>query len=127
MAVPPINDEDKPLDPAVERVRRRLLRFMIINLGILFAAFAVVIGAFVYKSASLAPKAARDQGRAAALPHGPEIAATITLPAGAKLVSQSLSGDRALLEVELPDGQRSLLFYDLASGQAIGRYAIEAR
>src|SRR5690606_36892585 len=37
------DDEEKPLDPAVERVRRRLLRFMVINLTLLFVVFLVVL------------------------------------------------------------------------------------
>ncbi|TIT86625.1 MAG: fimbrial protein, partial [Mesorhizobium sp.] len=36
-------DEEKPLDPAAEKVRRKLIRFMIVNLGLLFLALMVVI------------------------------------------------------------------------------------
>ena len=51
MALPPFDDdEDKPLDPAVEQVRRKLVRFVAINLGLLFIALMAVVGALVYKS-----------------------------------------------------------------------------
>src|SRR5690606_16507642 len=43
-------DEEKPLDPAAENVRRKMLRFMFINLGILFLALMAVMIALVYKS-----------------------------------------------------------------------------
>jgi hypothetical protein len=118
-------DDDKPLDPAVERVRRRLIRFMVINLGILFVAFAVVLGAIVYKL-SFAPKRVADQAPAVRVPNGDApISAGIPLPAGAKLLSSSLSGGRALLDVELPDKSRTLIFYDLEAGRIIGSYALK--
>jgi hypothetical protein len=41
--------EDKPLDPAVDRVRRKLVRFMAINLGLLFLALMAVVLAIVYR------------------------------------------------------------------------------
>ena len=51
MARPIAEEEDeKPLDPAAENVRRKLVRFMIINLGLLFLALMVVIGELVYKA-----------------------------------------------------------------------------
>ena len=53
--------EDKPLDPAVERVRRKLVRFMAINLGLLFAALMAVVAAVVYK-AGQTPAPARRTG-----------------------------------------------------------------
>ena len=118
-------DEEKPLDPAVERVRRRLIRFMAINLGILFIAFAIVLGAIVYKL-SFAHKENADQAQNAQLPTGGEpISADIPLPTGAKLISTSLSGSAALLEIALPDASRMLIYYDLAKGHVIGRYALK--
>lgn len=118
-------DDDKPLDPAVERVRRRLIRFMVINLGILFVAFALVLGAIIYKL-SFAPKKTADQVRSVEVPNGESpIKAAIPLPAGAKLLSSSLSGGRALLDVELADKSRTLIFYDLESGRVIGSYALK--
>lgn len=127
MAAPQLNDDEKPLDPAVERVRRKLLRFMIINLVILFVAFAVVIGAFVYKS-SLAPKRPAEQEAQARPPSGADaVTGTIAIPAGARIVSQTLSGKEALFSLELADGSRSFLLYDLEAGRSIGTYAVKAQ
>ena len=51
MAAPHDDDEDeKPLDPAVENVRRKLVRFIVINLGILFVALMAVVLALVYRA-----------------------------------------------------------------------------
>ena len=126
MAAPRTSDDDKPLDPSVERVRRKLLRFMIVNLAILFIAFALVIGAFIYKS-SLAPKRAVEQETQIRPPSGADaVAGTIAIPAGARIVSQTLSGKEVLLGLELADGSRSFLLYDLQAARTLGTYAVKA-
>ena len=48
-------EEEKPLDPDIEKVRRKMIRFMGINLGLLFLALMVVVAALVYKSRKAAP------------------------------------------------------------------------
>jgi len=128
MAAPRVNDDDKPLDPSVERVRRKLLRFMIVNLAILFIAFALVIGAFIYKSTSLAPKRpAGQEARVQPSPGAEAVAGTIAIPAGARIVSQTLSGEEVLLGLELADGSRSFLLYDLKAARTLGTYAVKAQ
>ena len=58
----PVDDDDereKPLDPAVERVRGKLIRFMLVNLGLLFVALMAVAIAIVYRTGNRqAPPAA---------------------------------------------------------------------
>lgn len=120
MARPALDDEDeKPLDPAVERVRRKLVRFVAINLGLLFVALMAVVAAVVYKSRTEAPEAA-IQGP------GGVAQGDIPLPSGGRIVSQSLSGNRLALEVELSGGGRAILVYDLAEARIVGRYAVTA-
>jgi hypothetical protein len=126
MAQSPDDEDEKPLDPAVERVRRRVLRFMAINMAVLFVALMAVAIAIVYRLGS------RDEG-------GPPAAATeipgqavvaeglIELPAEARIVSQSLSGDRLSIQVVLPAGERQFLIYDLGAGAVVSRIAVETR
>ncbi len=92
--------EDKPLDPAVESVRRKLVRFMAVNLGLLFLALMVV---------------------------GAAQTGDIVLPVGARIVSQSLSGSRIAIDAELADGGREIFVYDMAAQRIIGRYAVRNR
>ena len=128
MAAPQSNDDEKPLDPEVERVRRKLLRFMIINLAILFIAFAAVIGGFIYKSSSLAPKRTAEQEALSRAPSGADaVAGTISIPAGARIISQTLAGKEVLLGLELADGSRSFLLYDLGTGRTLGTYAVKPK
>lgn len=115
-------DEDKPLDPAVEQVRRKMVRFFIVNIGLLMVALMAVLGAIVYKG-FLQPKA---PVAAPGAPSGPEAALSgqIIVPAGARVVSQSLSGERLSLEIETAGGGRLIQIHDAATGTLIARHEI---
>jgi hypothetical protein len=129
MPAPAFDDEDeKPLDPAVENVRRKLLRFVVINLAILFTAVIVVIGAVVYRGWSERPAAPVVQGGDLPMPPGVLPASgRIALPAGARVVSQSISGHRLSLLADLAEGGRAVFIYDLATSQVIARHDIVAQ
>lgn len=127
MTRPEAEDEDeKPLDPSIEKVRRKMVRFMGINLGILFLALMVVIAALVYKSRTSAPQVAAPAGDIQ-LPAGQPAEADIVLPVGARIVSQSISGDRISIDAELAGGERMLFVYDIAGQRLVGRFAIRNR
>jgi len=122
MARPVLDDEeDKPLDPAVEKVRRKLVRFVAINLGLLFIALMAVVAAIVYKSRTAPPPA-----EVVAQTPSPEGVAEgqVALPAGARIVSQSLSGDRLALQLDLADGSRAIYLYDTAERRIVAKFAI---
>ncbi len=42
-------EEEKPLDPAAEKLRRKMLRLMVISLGSMFIGIFAVLFAIVYK------------------------------------------------------------------------------
>jgi hypothetical protein len=127
MARPAIDDEeDKPLDPAVEKVRRKLVRFVAINLGLLFVALIAVAIAIVYKSRSEAP-ATPPVASDIPVPPGAALEGEIPLPVGSRIVSQSLSGSRLSLDVEAAGGGRTIILYDLAERRIIGRFAVVER
>jgi hypothetical protein len=109
------DDEEKPLDPAAERVRRKLIRFMAINLGLLFTAVIVVLAAVVYRSAQTPPAS------------GPLVQAEIALPAGSKMIGHGYSDGKISLDVELADGSRAIFLYDTAAQKIVGRYAVTAK
>lgn len=125
MAQPAFDDEEeeKPLDPAVEKVRRKLVRFVAINLGILFLALMAVVAALVYKSLSVTPRQPADPAIEVPSPEG-VAEGLIALPAGARIVSQSLSGNRVSLLLDMPDGTRAIYIYDLHAKRLVGRFAV---
>jgi hypothetical protein len=114
---------EKPLDPHVENVRRKLIRFMGVNLGLLFLALMVVIVALVYKSRS-AKAPAPSLASEIPVHAGEQLAGDIVLPVGAKIVSQSLSGNRLSIDAELVDGARTIFVYDIAERRMIGHFSI---
>lgn len=123
MARPTPDDDEPPLDPGLEKVRRKLVRFIAINLGLLFLALMVVIVALVYKSRSA--KAPAPSLTSEIPVHGDEqLTGDIVLPVGAKVVSQSLSGNRLSIDAELADGTRAIFIYDVAERRMIGRFSI---
>jgi hypothetical protein len=120
-------DEEKPLDPGVEKVRKKLVRFVAINLGLLFIALMAVVAALVYKSRTASAPQVAAPASDIPVPAGNVLEADIALPAGAKIISQSLSGNRIALDVELPGGGRAIHIYDIAERRIIGRFAITAK
>ena len=118
-------EEDKPLDPNVEKVRRKMVRFMAINLGLLFLALMVVVAALVYKSRTAAPPTPASGDIQA--PPGEPATGDIVLPPGSRVVSQSLSGNRISIDAELADGSRSIFVYDIGEKRLVGRFAVRNR
>lgn len=115
------DEDDKPLDPAAERVRRRLIRFMVINLGILFVAVMAVLGAIVYKANVLGENGETAAPAAAGTPLSD---GAIALPAGARVVSHALSGDRLAIRAGFEDGSQAIFIYDMARQSMVARFDI---
>ncbi len=122
--VRPEEQEDEPqeaLDPAAERVRRKLVRFMAINLAILFAAVMAVVLAFVYKSLRSQPTPVAEE---TILLPGDAATGTLDIPQGARVLSHSVDGMRVSLHVSLADGKQEIRIYDLRNGQLVARYSL---
>ncbi len=95
-----------------------MARLLLISGGIMVLGFIAVFAALVYKLGLLGDT---DGSRTA-------VTATdgrIPIPAGARLVSAELEGNRALLRVEAADGSTSLVFLDLRSGTVLGRFVLQ--
>ena len=118
------DEEDKPLDPAAERLRQRLVRFMIINLAVVFGLLFIVVVALVYRNM----RADEPQPPRAGEIRPPEgegvLTGNIALPAGARVVSQSLSGERLSVEAELAGGGRAIFIYDTRLARIIARFDV---
>ena len=129
------HDDEAPLDPAAERVRRKLIRLLVASFGIMILGLAAVIAAIVYKinerndGADMPPAGAvtssvTGTGRLSA---ETTIAGAIDLPAGARILASSLDGDHALITIVLPDGAMQLLVVDLPTGKVFVRYDLRTR
>ncbi len=125
MPIPSLDDdEEKPLDPAIERVRARLSRLFLIaglTLGLgIFAVFAAIL----YKIATgdKPPMTAWQPGQPI-----PVIAlAGMGLQPGAELVSTTVDGRRLVLTYAQPDGRTALVFVDVQTLEVTGRLDVVA-
>lgn len=110
-------DEEKPLDPAAERLRRRLARLQLVSGGIMLLGFIAVFASIVYKV---------SEGGGGLGAGDTPVEATLEIPAGHRIVGTALDGEHALLTLAAPDGSTSLVVVDLASGKILGRYSTPA-
>lgn len=142
------NDEgyarSRKLDPDVEYVRRRLLRLMIISLIVTILLIGAVLAAVIYKitrptTGQEADRTTMQQEIRAAVqeevkaamikPESPKEktdfkSIEIDLPAGTRILSQSISEGVISLETLPPKGGTELIIYDYREGRIMARLRI---
>lgn len=116
------NQEDKPLDPVMEGVRRKMVKLQLISGGIMATLFLAVLVSIFYKLT-------RDEGGAQqpvattsqpfAVPSDQPLSLTANLPAGFRVAQTSLSGSQMLIYGETATGERKAFVFDLALGRII--------
>ena len=117
--------EDKPLDPEVEAVRRKLARLLMVSIGIMIIGLMAVLMAIVYKmsksdGAAPPPAVATSGGMLQ-----PAADLVLHLPAGAKIVSHSLSGRYLTAQVELAGGSSEIHIFDIETNRTVATIAVE--
>lgn len=121
---------EPPLDPAMEKVRRKMVRLLAVSIGVMLIGLMAVLVAVVYKI-NRAPDASATEVARSDIPgqvsapikvEPPKlIESQIDLTPGTRLLSQSLSGDQLSLETLLPDGGTELIIYDYRESRILGR------
>ena len=107
------DDNEKPLDPATEKLRRKMVRLLAVSIGVMMIGLMAVLTAVVYKSVGT--------GTA-----GPLVGSqlTIALPVGAEVIETSFDGDRVLVRANTAEGTRMFLV-SLDNGTVVASYRIE--
>ncbi|WP_025660098.1 hypothetical protein [Rhizobium sp. IBUN] len=117
--IQPEDDQDeKPLDPAMERVRRKMIRLQIVSGVIMFVSLMAVFGAVVYK-AMRAPAKEPTAVTSAGVPSDAPVSVTATLPSGFVIQSSSLSGGQIMFFGATSDGIKKSLIFDIKSGRIV--------
>ena len=117
----PAHDDDKPLDPQVERVRRRMVRLLMISIGIMVVGLMAVFGSIVYKINQADDDGAENPPAATAT--GAMLKdARIPLPAGARVTASSLNDNRLVLTLELASGRQQIVVFDTAEARIVATY-----
>lgn len=115
-------DEEKPLDPAVERVRKKMLRMMFVSVGVMLIGLMAVLGAIVYKLGKYGEKteAVAASSQPLQIPESAGIIGQIDIPDGAKILAATKDGQQILLTLQLANGQQQLWLYDIANQRQFG-------
>lgn len=115
------NQEDKPLDPVMEGVRRKMVKLQLISGGIMAVLFLAVLVSIFYKLT-------RDEGGAQpavattpsfTVPSDQPVSLTANLPSGFRVVQTSLSGSQMLIYGETAAGERKAFVFDLSLGRIV--------
>ncbi|RLQ88663.1 fimbrial protein [Notoacmeibacter ruber] len=116
---------DEPaLDPAAERLRGKLVRFMIVNLLIVFGLVILVVGVLIYRNGGSDGQREIADG-SNAVPLGDLTAdRRLTLRQGETIESLSAEGHRVTLHLS-GDGGGRILQVDLRDGRVLGAIEIE--
>ena len=117
MTNPNFADEDeKPLDPAMEKLRRKMVRLLVISSSVIILGLMAVVFSIVYKVDKNSP----GDSRQAAVPDAaPAARQSITLPEGFVLESSSISGDRILMFGADQDGRQRIFVHDIGTGKPV--------
>ncbi|MFD2236102.1 fimbrial protein [Aureimonas populi] len=103
---------EEPLDPATERVRRKMVRLLAVSIGIMLIGVMAVLAAVVYRTSE-------GGGRLEAGASVP-----LALPVAGDVVQSSLDGDRLLLQLRPAGGTDELLVFDRRDGTLLSRHPL---
>ena len=114
-------EEEQPLDPEVEKVRRKMVRLLVVSIGIMILGVMAVLAGVVYKVVE--PDGA-PQTELPAASSGVPLQLTGTLPSGFAVEEVSLDGTRILFFGLMADGSRSAIILDATSGGVVAEIAL---
>ena len=111
------NEEtEQPLDPAVERIRKKTLRLFAVSIGIMMIGLMTVLFAIVYKITNPTSKS---------LNAGETVELDIGLSSGSVVKSTYVNRDRVLIHTENPDGTNQLVVVDENTGDILARFNLK--
>jgi len=122
--------DEKPLDPEMEKVRRKMVRLLAVSIGIMFIGLMTVLGAIVYKFTSnddASVSATQVAGSSASVPSDAPIEAVAALPAGFVVETISLDGNRIGFFGRASDGSMRVIVHDISVGRIVSDVVVITR
>lgn len=117
-AIEPDDQEDKPLDPAMENVRRKMVKLQLVSAGVMLVMLMAVLGTIVYKL-TRTDASAPVQSAAAVVPSEAPVNAVAALPAGFTVTNVALSGSQVLFYGNLPGSEPRAIVFDIGAGRIV--------
>lgn len=121
--IEPEAEGEAPLDPAMENVRRKMIRLQIVSGVVMFVSLMAVFGAVVYKVWS-GGKAAPVAATSTPVPSDHPLNLIAALPAGFAVSDVSLSGSQVLFYGRAADGGARAYVFDIATGRIAATIAV---
>ena len=120
------DQEDKPLDPVMENVRRKMMRLQLVSGGIMLLMFMAVLAAIVYKINTRDGKPqAPVSASGAVVPSDAPVKATATLPDGFAVSAVSPAGGQILFYGVMADGARKAFLFDIVAGRIVAEIDVK--
>lgn len=117
--------DDQPLDPAMEKVRRKMIRLQIVSGSVMFISLMAVFGAVVYKA--VGPSKTVGTTATTTVPSDAPVAATASLPQGFTIENVSFASGDMLFYGRLANGTRKALVFNVQAGRFVADITIDAR
>ncbi|EJF98013.1 hypothetical protein [Bartonella vinsonii] len=120
-----IHPQDQALDPAVERVRKKLMRLMIISISITLILILAVFFGVIYKIIATDSTSQKTQPLFVQSITQETVHHTLSLPEKTQILSQSLSDHNIVLKILTPEGQTKFMIYNYYTGTLIAVLSVE--
>ncbi|WP_455478016.1 hypothetical protein V3565_04505 [Bartonella sp. B10] len=119
--------EDHPLDPAVEKIRKKLMRLMIISVSITLILILAVLFGIIYKMTATEFTSKKANTSFSHSKNSEIIQRTLSLPKGTQILSQNLSENNIALKVLTPEGQIKFMIYNYHTGALVAILLLETK
>lgn len=118
------DQEEKPLDPVMENVRRKLMRLQLVSGGIMLLMFMAVLAAIVYKLSTRDGKPDVEASGGLSVPSDAPVAATAALPDGFAVSAVSHAAGQILFYGVTADGSRKAFLFDIVANRIVAEIAV---
>ena len=125
--IEPDAQKDEPLDPAMESVRRKMIRLQIVSGSVMFISLMAVFGAVVYKAVGPSKTTPAASTETMVVPSDGPVAATASLPEGFTIENVSFANGDMLFYGKLANGTRKALVFNVAARRFVADVTIDAR
>lgn len=123
--IEPNDIDEKPLDPEVEKVRKKMVRLLAVSIGVMMIGVMAVLFAIVYKfTRSTTNSPASQSTLNAGVPVDAPLIDHINLPAGFQVISVSLDAGKVAFFGTGSDEQSRILLFDATTGKRLGTIEI---
>lgn len=110
-------EEEKPLDPEMEKVRRKMVRLLVVSIGIMILGVMAVLAGVVYRVVQPDEENRVAAGQGLVVPSEGPVQRDASLPQGFVVDDVALDGPRILFFGRMADGSRRAYVLDVETGR----------